>query len=221
MPGTSRRRGAPRSASSDYPPRFQHIVHRLRGAIKRSRTSLASFMNMHGEQQSMRGPSQAERLDSRARGGGLFPCAAPVWRKPDRPRSARRAARWRRRVAAKAMVGIIVGVSSWVSLGGPARCPPELQPPNLAGSPFGVGPLGDEFVALDPPDRIFAGFGRQRTSRTRGCAPAGGASRLAACVSGRMPWVRSHTGRTCTNGRSDCETFGAGKDVASFSRRNF
>ena len=84
---------------------------------------------MHGEQQSMRGPSQAEKLDSRARGGGLFPCAAPVWRKPDRPRSARRAARWRRRVAAKAMVGIIVGVSSWVSLGGPARCPPELQPP--------------------------------------------------------------------------------------------
>ena len=206
MPGTSRRRGAPRSASSDYPPRFQHIVHRLRGAIKRSRTSLASFMNMHGEQQSMRGPSQAGKLDSRARGGGLFPCAAPVWRKPDRPRSARRAARWRRRVAAKAMVGIIVGVSSWVSLGGPARCPPELQPPNLAGSPFGVGPLGDEFFALDPPDRIFAGFGRQRTQRTCCSAPVRCVAQLAGSVSRRLPWVRPGTRRTCTHEGCYCQT---------------
>ena len=84
---------------------------------------------MHGEQQSMRVSSQARKHDSRARGGGLFPCASPVWVTPDRPRSARRAARWRRRVAAKQMVGIIVGVSSWVSLGGPAKCPPDLQLP--------------------------------------------------------------------------------------------
>ena len=88
---------------------------------------------MHGDYQSARCDSEADKAASRrSRGGGLFPCAAVVFTRRSRPSSSRRAARWRRGVAAGEMVRVILGVSSWLSLGGPARCPDLLQSPTSA-----------------------------------------------------------------------------------------
>ena len=46
------------------------------------------------------------------------------------PRSPRRAARWRRRLAAQQLKQLVVGVSSWVSLGRPSRYRVALAPPS-------------------------------------------------------------------------------------------
>ena len=88
---------------------------------------------MHGDYQSARCDQKADTAASgRTRGGGLFPCAAIAFTRSSRPSSSRRAARWRRRVAAKDMVQVVMGVSSWMALGGPAKCPQLLQSPTTA-----------------------------------------------------------------------------------------
>ena len=128
------KRKAPPAPPDGTPQRPNQIVHRLRGVIRNSRTALSSFMHgwehsIHGEQHSARCQDPARKPDSDARGNGLFPCAAPAWDRSDRPRSSRRAARWRRRLAACNMVSIILGVSSWLSLGSRSRCPARLPAP--------------------------------------------------------------------------------------------
>ena len=88
---------------------------------------------MHGDYQSARCDQKADTAASgRTRGGGLFPCAAIAFTRSSRPSSSRRAARWRRRVATKDMVQVVMGVSSWMALGGPAKCPQLLQSPTTA-----------------------------------------------------------------------------------------
>ena len=125
----------PTTASSGMKAHSRHIVSRLRAQIRGSQTSLASFYNqwehsMHGDYQSARGDPKADKAPSgRSRGGGLFPFAAVAVSRSSRPLSSRRAARWRRRIAAKAMTQVILGVSSWVVLGRPAKCPGTLEPP--------------------------------------------------------------------------------------------
>ena len=83
---------------------------------------------MHGDKQSTRCTRQPEGQAGCTRGGGLFPCAAVAWTRSSRPSSSRRAARWRRRLAARKMVNIVLGVSSWLASGRTAKCPPSLQP---------------------------------------------------------------------------------------------
>ena len=71
--------------------RRRHIVSRLRGAIRSSRISLASFFNswedsMFGDKQSARCGRPPEGQAGRTRGDRLFPCAAVAWRRPSRER---------------------------------------------------------------------------------------------------------------------------------------
>ena len=136
-PRATRRTGAlPRKAPRDTSPRRDKVVKRLRGVIRNSRTTLANFLHNweNGELQSMNPSAEVPHpvRPRRPRGGGLFPCGPleSAYGRSRCPRSPRRAARWRRRVAAQELVRLMVGVSSWVSLGRPARCRGALPAPN-------------------------------------------------------------------------------------------
>ena len=188
-----------------------HIVSRLRGLIRGSRTALASFYHeweqcMHGDNCSARcDPKPGKATSGRSRGGGLFPCAALARSRPSRPSSSRRAARWRRRLAAKEMVQFVLGVSSWLALGGPEKCPGELQSPTSPAHGLALVHIETSSlrrIRLIKPSPALVGCGRRGPAVARQRR----APRLAGGVSGRSPRVRTGTGRPCAAGSRDRKT---------------
>ena len=93
-------------------------ARQLGSLIQSGRTPFAHFWRVY---------QQRKGIKSRPK-GGLFPCALPDSLRDGskRPRSARRAARWRRHKAAKDVTRLIFAASNFVALGRQRRCPRAL-----------------------------------------------------------------------------------------------
>ena len=93
-------------------------ARQLGSLIQSGRTPFAHFWRVY---------QQRKGIKSRPK-GGLFPCALPDSLRDGskRPRSARRAARWRRHKAAKDVTRLIFAASNFVALGRHRRCPRAL-----------------------------------------------------------------------------------------------
>ena len=96
-------------------------ARRVGSLITESRSPFASFMNSYKQRKGVLGRTSA---------GGLFPCSLPPKMcSSQRPRSNRRAARWRRHRAADIAVRNAFAASSFVALGCPRFCPRALPRP--------------------------------------------------------------------------------------------
>ena len=96
-------------------------ARRVGSLITESRSPFASFMNSYKQRKGVLGRTSA---------GGLFPCSLPPKMcNSQRPRSNRRAARWRRHRAADIAVRNAFAASSFVALGCPRFCPRALPRP--------------------------------------------------------------------------------------------
>ena len=93
---------------------------RLEALVRTSRTPFAQFMSKYRRRKGVSGRHTAA--------GGLFPCVLPssAATASRRPRSARRALRWRRRRACDVVMRLVFAASSFVALGSRASCPRAL-----------------------------------------------------------------------------------------------
>ena len=98
--------------------------------------------------------------------------------------------------------------SRWLTLGGPAKCPGELQSPTSPAHGLALVHIETSslrWIRLIKPSPALVGCGRRGPAVARQRR----APRLAGGVSGRLPRVRTGSGRPCAAGSCDRKTIRA------------
>ena len=151
---TSPEQAAPFGATSEFIDR-KVDASSIRRTIRGARTPFSRFWHAWRQQTGT----------SRKTAGALFPCAPPPVIRRSRPKSSRRAARWRRHHAVDLHVELILGMGSFLALGGKSGCPRGLARPDTEAHVSAIAHIRKQvcrFVRLMAPATWLSAIGSGR-----------------------------------------------------------